>query len=149
MLVCLSNHSCLPIKFLSYQKNYCLLKIKIIIKTKGDKVLSEYLFDTVLLLSKSKSTADFFCCHLASTTCTPASLDLIQETLNVRLTVDTRRGANVSGPGSAPCGTPQPVPGQPSQMSQDILMEKGELFIQKDVLKGPRVLLVRLCKGEM
>lgn len=93
----------------------------------NSKFTSEYLFEMVVILSKSKGTVDLFCSSLSCSFCPPpASVDLIREALNVQLTVDTRRGASASGPGSAPCGTPQPVLGHPSQMSRAILMEKAE-----------------------
>lgn len=130
-MICTAYQSYLPVNFLTCQKQLFSSQNKKQLIDTNLEVPLKYTFDMVVLLPKSKATANI-CCSLSSTLCpSPALLDLIQEALNVRLTVDTRRGASASGPGSAPCGTPQPVLGQPSQMSRDILMEKAKSFIKR------------------
>lgn len=132
ILIYIAYQTYLPINLLTCQKQLLSSQDKKQIKDTNSEVPSKIHIWHGSPLIQVWSHGRFFCCSLSSTLCpSAASLDLIQEALNVRLAVDTRHGASASGPGSAPCGTPQPVLGQPSQMSRDILMEKAKSFIKR------------------
>lgn len=66
----------------------------------------------------------------------PLWADLNQEALNHSCRAHSwhQHRTIARRPGSAPCGTrlpPAPAPAQASQMSKDILMEKGKSFIER------------------